>query len=133
MPKIPTSFDQTQFSLEEPMYEGLASLPPEENPEEPQPKVPLLKQRKFVIGLIVGTIFLVLVLLMVINAVIARNRRPIAPNVTPLPSNTTTFSHPIEAKIDILQNQLETYEDDQSTLVLPAVDYLISLDEPEKR
>lgn len=125
----PSRFDQTQFSLEEPMYEGLVPLPQEKKIEEVKEKIPLLKQRKFLTGLIVGTILLVLVILLIVNAVIANSRRPIAPEVTPLPSGATTFSHPIEAKIQFLKEELETFEDDQSTLVNPAVDYKITLDE----
>lgn len=123
-----SSLDQTQFSLEEPMYESLAQLPQEEKKEEPKPKIPLLKQRKFIAGIIIGIIFLVVIILIIVNAVIAQNRRPVAPDVTPLPTNATGFSHPIEGKIKMVQEELDTFENDQSTLVNPAVDYTITID-----
>lgn len=114
------------------MREGLAQLPPDEKPKETKPKVPLLKQKRVIIGLIVGVIVLVVIILVIVNAVIARNRRPVAPDITPLPTAGSTVNHPIKAKIDQVQAELETYEDNQSTLVLPAVDYQISIDPIQK-
>jgi hypothetical protein len=127
------SFDQTQFSLEEPMREGLAQLPQEKKPVDNTPKVPLYKRKKFIIAAIAGTIFLVVLILIVVNTLIMRSRRPIAPDVSPLPTNGNAISHPIEGKITGLEEELETYDENQATLVLPAVDYSISIDKVEKR
>jgi len=127
------SFDQTQFSLEEPLHENLAQLPQEEKPVEDKPKVPLLKRKKVVAGIIAGIIFFVIILLVIVNAIIARSRRPIAPDITPLPTGAGGPTHPIEAKIDTLEDQLKAYDESQSNLVMPAVDFEISIDEVKRQ
>ncbi len=128
LPKQFSDFDQTQFSLEEPMYENLASLPAEPKPVDTTPKVPLFKQKKFIIGAIAGTIVLVVLILVVINTIIANSRKLTPEEITPLPTASPAFSHPIEQKINFVRQELDTFEDDQSTLVNPAVDYTITID-----
>ena len=122
-----SQFDQTQFSLEEPMYENMASLPPEP-PKEEKPKIPWHKQRKFIVGAIIGTIVLVVLILVLINTIIANSRRLTPEEIQPLPTASPGFSHPIEQKIEFVRTELDPFEEDQSTLVNPAVDYTISID-----
>lgn len=114
------------------MYEGLTQLPVDEK-AAPTQKVPLLKQRRVIIGLIVGVTVFVVLLLVIINAIVARNRRPEAPEATPLPLNITSSEAAfLENKVKALQAELEAADPNKRELTFPAVDFDIRIDGEKK-
>lgn len=127
-PENYSDLDQTRFSVEEPLYEGMGSYPEDLNKQDLSKKVPLFRQRKFIIGLIIGVIFLVVLLLIIINAIIAKNRTPQAPIATPLIVNSKLPDGPLEEKIKFLQSELEVADPNKSDFGFPAVDFTIRLD-----
>jgi hypothetical protein len=134
MPKNEEQYDQldqTRFSVEEPMFEGLAALPVEEKAAAVV-KVPLLKQKRVIIALIVGTIIFVVLLLVVINAIVAGQRRPQVVEATPLPmSGTPSDAAFLEKKVKALQSELEAADPNKRELTFPSVDLNIRIDKEE--
>lgn len=126
--------DQTRFSVEEPMFEGMAPYPVDDTPKKTAEKVPLLKQRKVIIGLIVGVVFLVLLILLVISSFIAQNRRPTVLDATPLPLETKNSDADfLEKKVNALQKELEAADPNKRELTFPSVDFNIRIDEKKTR
>lgn len=125
--------DQTRFSLEEPLFEQMGQLPPEPEPEEVAPKVPLLKQKKFVIGLIAGVTFIVLLLLFAINAYISQQK--LVGNI-PIPESPTTSvtenNDPLYQRITTAQQELKDADPSGQELVYPALDYNLRIDPKAK-
>lgn len=125
--------DQTRFSVEEPMYEGMTPYPVDEQPQQVE-KVPLLKRRKVVVGLIAGVILLVILILVIISVLVAQNRRPTIPDATPLPlEQRNSDAAFLEKKVNALQRELEAADPNKRELTFPSVDFTIRIDEAKRR
>jgi ribosomal protein S17 len=120
--------DQTRFSVEEPLFEQMGHVP-EPDVVEIAPRTPLLKQKKFVIGLIAGITIVILGLLFVINAYIAQQKLVKEPDLPDDPGQTTTgISHPLLQRIMSSETELKAADPSGQDLVYPALDYNIRID-----
>ena len=126
--------DQTRFSLEEPLFEQMGQLPPEPVPDDLPPKVPLLKQKKFVIGLIAGVTVLVLIILFAINAYIIQQKQVKEPEV-PTDSGETgsQANDPLLQRILNAQQTLKEADPSSQELVYPVLDNNIRIDPKVKK
>lgn len=127
-------YDQTQFSLEEPLFENVAPLPPEpEKPKEYTPKIPWYKQRKLVILAIVGVSILVLLILYLISIIVAASRAPVVSKPEEvLPVEQRPESQLLQ-RIKITRDELNEADPNQQQLVFPAVDMDLRLDPQQRR
>lgn len=126
-------YDQTQFSLEEPLFEGMVQIPPEPvEPTEEKPKIVWYKQRKLVIAAIIGVTIFVILLLFIINMIIVASRAPFVPDSEAVLTPTPAVSTELLDRIEATQEELKEADPNQQQLVFPAVDMEIRLD-PEKR
>lgn len=127
-----SNHDQTRFSLEEPLFEDMVQMPQPE-PEDLPPKVPLFKQKKFIIGLIVGITVFVLIILYAINVYI-ENQKLIGEPELPTDSGQTDVqpTHPLLQRIMIAEEELEMADPSEQELIYPSLDYDIRID-PEER
>lgn len=124
-----TDPNQTKFSLEEPLFEQTGQIPGPENPEI-EVKTPLLKQKKFVIGLIVGFTLLVLLILFMVNAYIANQKR--VQEQEPPESTTEEVNdpnHPLYLRIKSAQQELKDADPSEQDLIYPTLDYDIKLED----
>lgn len=120
--------DQTRFSVEEPLFEQMGHMPAPDVVEV-APKIPLLKQRKFVLGLIAGITVLVLGLLFLINAYIAQQKLVKEPEIPDDPGQTAAgVSHPLLQRIMSSEAELKDADPSGQELVYPALDYKIRID-----
>lgn len=127
------TYDQTQFSLEEPLFENVAALPPEpEKPKEEKPKIPWYKQRKLVILAIVGVSILVLLILYIISMMIAASRAPVVSEPEEVIPVEQRSESQLLRRIEITKDELNEADPNQQQLVFPAVDMDVRLD-PERR
>lgn len=128
--------DQTRFSLEEPLFEPMGQIPVDEPEIDPnqEPKTPLLRQKKFVIGLIIGVTILILVILFGVNAYIEQQKR-VKPAETPPPEDIVINEndHPLLQRIMIAQQELKEADPSKQDLTYPSMDYSISIDPVKRR
>ncbi|MDQ5951365.1 MAG: hypothetical protein QG639_642 [Patescibacteria group bacterium] len=124
-----TDPNQTKFSLEEPLFEQTGQIPGPENPEIVE-KTPLLKQKKFVIALIAGVTLLVLIVLFMINAYIASQKRvqEQGPPETTI-EQVSDPNHPLYQRIKSAQQELKEADPSEQDLVYPTLDYGIRLED----
>lgn len=123
-----TDPNQTKFSLEEPLFEQMGQIPGPENPEV-QVKTPLLKQKKFIIALIVIITLFVLFLLFIINAYISQQK--LVQEQEPPESTVQQPSdpdHPLYQRIKSAQSELKDADPSKQDLVYPTMDHDIRLD-----
>ncbi|PIY79479.1 MAG: hypothetical protein COY81_02305 [Candidatus Pacebacteria bacterium CG_4_10_14_0_8_um_filter_43_12] len=123
-----TDQNQTKFSVEKPLFEPLVQLPEDENPELIV-KVPLLKQKRVIIGLIAGLTLMVLAMLFVVNAYIQNSK--LVKNVQPDQTDTASLSanlNPLLLRVMIAQQQLKEADPSKQDLVYPTLDYDIRID-----
>lgn len=124
---------QTRFSLEKPLFEQMGQIPIDE-PENPVPKVPLLKQKKFIILLIAGITVLILVILFIVNAYISQQKK-VHTDGTPEETEAASpgSSEPLKRRIDSAQKELKDADPSQQDLVYPTMDYQLRLDSKKER
>ena len=126
-------WSQTQFSLEEPLFEGMTAVPPEPVVEEvKKPKIPWYKQRKLVIAAIAGATLLVIIILFIINMVIESGRRPVVADPVPLATALPATASAALEKIAVTEAELKDADPNQQQLVFPAVDMSLRLDPPAR-
>lgn len=123
-----TDPNQTKFSLEEPLFEQTGQIPQDEI-LEPQKQKPLLKQKKFVISLIVGVTLLILLLLYLVNAYI-ESQKLVQDTGTPDATEEAVSGpkHPLLQRIESAQIELKDADPSEQDLVYPTMDYDIRLD-----
>jgi hypothetical protein len=123
-----TDPNQTKFSLEEPLFEQMGQIPGPENPEVVV-KTPLLKQKKFIIALIGVVTVLVLVILFVVNAYIASQKRVQDQGEPEASPNTAVDTqHPLYQRIMSAQEELKDADPSEQDLIYPTMNYDIRLD-----
>ena len=122
--------DQTQFAAEEPMYEPMTSYP--QAPKLPEkPSVPFMKRKWAVPVIVVGSTMAVLLLLLIINVIVQRNRTPQVPITSPVLSPTDSGQvTPLVDKVTALETELKAADPNQPTFVFPSVDLSLTLDQP---
>lgn len=126
-----TDPNQTKFSLEEPLFEQMGQIPEPENPEVKE-TTPLLKQKKFVIMLIVGVTLVVLGVLYLINSYISQQKLVKDQELPEEVQEPQDPDHPLYQRIKSGQQELKDADPSQQDLVYPTLDYGIRLD-PDKR
>lgn len=126
-----TDPNQTKFSLEEPLFEQMGQIPGPENPEI-KVQTPLLKQKKFIIGLIAVVTLIILLMLYLINAYIS-GKKLIQDQAPPEFSagEELQSTDPLYLRIKSAQAELKEADPSEQDLVYPTMNYDIRLD-PEK-
>ena len=127
-------FDQTQFSLEEPLFQGPAPLPPEPEkpPEAVTPRIPWYKQRRLVILAIAGVSILVLIILFIINMIVAASRVPIVSDPVSVIEKDPAVSSQLLQRIELTKEELTEADPNQQQLVFPSVDMQVRLDSAKR-
>lgn len=128
-----TDPNQTKFSLEEPLFEQMGGLPPDENPDEEIKRTPLLRQKKFIIVIIVGFILIVLGLLYLVNAYI-QSQKLVQEQAPPenVETEVANPNDPLYRRIKSAQQELKEADPSEQDLIYPTMDYDIYLDEPDR-
>jgi hypothetical protein len=127
-----TDPNQTKFSLEEPLFEQTGQIPGPENPEVIV-KTPLLKQKKFIIGLIAAITLLVLVILFIVNAYIAGQK--LVQKQEPVDTVNEVVKNPddpLYQRIKSAQQELKEADPSEQDLIYPTMNYDIRLDEKRR-
>lgn len=124
------SHDQTQFSLEEPLFEQMGQMPVEEVVEEIKPKVPWYKRKKLVALVIGGTSLVALLLLFVVAQVIFQGRLPQLIEPDPVEEEVVDrTNHPLMKRIMAAERELREADPTKRELGYPTLNYELTLDE----
>jgi len=127
------SHEQTQFSLEEPLFEQMGQMPPEEVVEETKPKLPWYKQKKLVAFMIIGTSVVVLLVLFVVAQVIFQGRLPQLIDLDPVEEAVVDRSnHPLMRRILAAERELREADPTKRELGYPTLNYELRLDEQRR-
>lgn len=126
---------QTQFSLEEPLFEQMGQLPPEPETEEVvKAKIPWYKQKKLLALIITISTIVILLLLFVINQFVLQGRLPgISEIIDREEEVVDRTSHPIMQRIIAADRELQAADPTKRELGYPTLDYTLHLDQPSRR
>jgi len=121
------SYNQTEFSAEEPLYEKVRSP---EKPAEPMPEEEVAvapkdnKKKKILIasGIIFASFLIIISVLMSGGGTTSESKL----NPTPTPEAVDTRT-PMQARLEELQAELREADPNQQPLLFPSMDYNISL------
>ncbi|MEX0895376.1 MAG: hypothetical protein WDZ94_00375 [Patescibacteria group bacterium] len=126
---------QTEFSLEEPLFEQVGQIPADPEPEDPESVDRLVwyKRKKLVAVIIFVATIVILALLFVINQIIMQGKLPSIVDLQDL--NTPTVDrtgHPLMQRIIAAERELVAADPTKRELGYPTLNYEIELD-PTRR
>lgn len=127
---MPASWElenQTQFTVEEPFMED--PLAPPVSNEAPKPKVPFLKRRKTIVGLLVLTLVISLGLLFGYAQYVAWQRRLSEPPVPVVPTAAPLQRSSLYEEAQALKGQLKLADPVKQELLFPQIDPELRLEE----
>lgn len=119
--------NQTQFNLEEPLYEDVRVV---EVAKTDVPKQSFFKTKKGVVFIAAGS-FLLLMLLLIL--LMPRRNANTAAEPTPQPAVVLPEKTGFELRIDNLQQELERADPSDTVLPFPAVDMEIELEDSKNQ
>lgn len=128
----PSDQNQTKFSVEKPLFEQMVQIPEDENPEIVV-QVPLLKQKRVIIGLIVGLTVVALIILFLVNRYI-QNSKLVHTLDTDQPDTATISANvdPLLLRVMTAQQALKEADPAKQDLIYPTLDYDIKIDEKSR-